>query len=130
MGNKLKKYNNAGGTEVGYIFKCPGCKHTHVVPVVRPYPASGWQFNGNVEAPTFSPSILARSGHYAQGKSAEGCYNCAENAAHPEEAEGFDCMVCHSFVTDGRIQFLDDCTHALAGQTVDLPDASPEASDE
>jgi hypothetical protein len=30
--------------------------------------------------------------------------------------------VCHSFVTDGRIQFLNDCTHALAGQTVDLPE--------
>jgi len=30
--------------------------------------------------------------------------------------------VCHSFVTDGRIQFLTDCTHALAGQTVDIPD--------
>ena len=30
--------------------------------------------------------------------------------------------VCHSFVTDGRIQFLADCTHALAGQTVDLPE--------
>ena len=26
------------------------------------------------------------------------------------------------FVTDGKIQFLGDCTHALAGQTVDLPD--------
>ncbi|MGT2429227.1 hypothetical protein ACU4HD_11865 [Cupriavidus basilensis] len=24
---------------------------------------------------------------------------------------------CHSFVTDGHIQFLGDCTHALAGQT-------------
>jgi hypothetical protein len=30
--------------------------------------------------------------------------------------------VCHSFVTDGRIQFLGDCTHALANQTVELPD--------
>lgn len=29
---------------------------------------------------------------------------------------------CHSFVTDGRIQFLGDSTHALAGHTVDLPD--------
>ena len=29
--------------------------------------------------------------------------------------------VCHSFVTDGLIQFLGDCTHALAGQTVDMP---------
>lgn len=30
--------------------------------------------------------------------------------------------VCHSFIRDGRIEFLSDCTHALAGQTVDLPD--------
>ncbi len=30
--------------------------------------------------------------------------------------------VCHSFVRDGRIQFLPDCSHKLAGQTVDLPD--------
>jgi len=29
---------------------------------------------------------------------------------------------CHSFVRDGRIEFLSDCTHALKGQTVDLPD--------
>jgi len=29
---------------------------------------------------------------------------------------------CHSYVTDGRIQFLNDCTHDLAGQTVDLPE--------
>ncbi len=28
--------------------------------------------------------------------------------------------VCHSFVTDGQIQFLGDCTHKLAGQTVPL----------
>jgi hypothetical protein len=34
--------------------------------------------------------------------------------------------VCHSFVTDGRIQFLTDSNHALAGQTVDLPDVEVE----
>lgn len=28
--------------------------------------------------------------------------------------------ICHSFVTDGNIQFLSDCTHSLAGQTVPL----------
>ena len=31
-------------------------------------------------------------------------------------------VVCHSYVTDGRIRFLNDCTHALTGQTVDLPE--------
>jgi hypothetical protein len=30
--------------------------------------------------------------------------------------------ICHSFITDGRIQFLGDCTHRLAGQTVPIPD--------
>lgn len=29
---------------------------------------------------------------------------------------------CHSYVRDGRIQFLSDCTHPLAGQTIDLPE--------
>jgi hypothetical protein len=29
---------------------------------------------------------------------------------------------CHSFVRDGKIQFLPDCNHDLAGSTVDLPD--------
>lgn len=34
--------------------------------------------------------------------------------------EKFPPHVCHSFVRDGRIEFLSDCTHALAGQTVEL----------
>jgi hypothetical protein len=34
-------------------------------------------------------------------------------------------VVCHSFVIDGRIQFLSDSTHVLAGQTVDLPKWAP-----
>jgi hypothetical protein len=29
---------------------------------------------------------------------------------------------CHSLVTDGNIQFLDDCTHELKGKTVPLED--------
>ena len=33
--------------------------------------------------------------------------------------------VCHHFIRDGKIQFLGDCTHALRGQTVDLPDIPP-----
>jgi hypothetical protein len=29
-------------------------------------------------------------------------------------------VVCHSFVREGQIQFLGDCTHAFAGQTVPM----------
>lgn len=30
--------------------------------------------------------------------------------------------VCHSFVRNGKIEYLNDCTHELAGQTVELLD--------
>lgn len=29
-------------------------------------------------------------------------------------------MVCHSWVRKGKIQYLNDCTHDLAGKTVDM----------
>ncbi|WP_241754456.1 hypothetical protein [Cupriavidus basilensis] len=60
-----------------------------------------------------------RAGHHVQGHDGGGCW-CAYYAEHPDEERDFECGVCHSFVTDGRIQFLGDCTHALAGQTVPL----------
>lgn len=35
---------------------------------------------------------------------------------------GDDKSFCHSYVTDGKIQFINDSTHNLKGQIVDLPD--------
>jgi hypothetical protein len=55
-----------------------------------------WTWNQDLDRPTFRPSLL-----------------CNPNT--PEHR-------CHSFITDGQIKFLDDCHHALAGKTVDLPD--------
>ena len=52
-----------------------------------------WKFNGDYEKPTFSPSLLAR---------------------WPEN------NVCHFFVQEGKIRFLNDCTHELKGKTVEL----------
>lgn len=51
------------------------------------------EFNMDMDRPTVSPSVLY--------------------ASHP---------VCHSFIKDGMIQFLSDCEHSLAGQTVVLPE--------
>jgi hypothetical protein len=31
-------------------------------------------------------------------------------------------MVCHSFIRNGKIEYLSECTHELAGQTVDMED--------
>lgn len=104
-----------------FSFDCPGCGYTHVI-------GSGWGFNGNVEIPTFTPSLLVRSGHYcSHHKDGDDCW-CTFNkkrVAEGHEPSRFECSVCHSFITDGRIQFLSDCTHKLAGQTVDLPDFEP-----
>jgi len=54
-----------------------------------------WTFNGNYDAPTFQPSLLVAANEPARR--------------------------CHSFITDGKIQFLGDSYHALKGQTVELP---------
>lgn len=106
------RINKAGQTEI----KCPGCKTTHTLntdPSTRPC----WGFNGDFEKPTFTPSILERSGHYCgrDGMTAENCWCC--NNGHKDM-----CYVCHSFVRDGMIQFLSDCSHELAGKTVPLED--------
>lgn len=100
---KIKGLANQDGVRMGYVFECPGCGEWHLVYVEQPSPRNQqWQWNGNMERPTFEPSILINwAGGYG-----------------PERKP----KVCHSFVRDGHIQFLGDCTHALAGQTVDLPD--------
>jgi hypothetical protein len=64
-----------------------------------------WGFNGDFDHPVLTPSVLQSS---TQG---------------PEHKP----YVCHSFVgcngaAPGQIAFLGDCTHALKGQTVDLPE--------
>jgi len=84
-------------------FHCPGCRKPHVVNVSP----GGWGFNGNYERPTFTPSVLVT-------------YNGPDAGADRGDGDRAPPAVCHSFVTDGQIQFLGDCTHALAGQTVPL----------
>ena len=52
-----------------------------------------------MDSPTFTPSIFVNRGEV--------------NPTAP---------ACHSFVTDGKIQFLGDCSHSMAGTTVEIPD--------
>jgi Family of unknown function (DUF6527) len=103
----------------GYVsFQCPGCNDKHCIPVEGP---RAWGYNGNPDKPTFTPSILVTSGHYVpRHKPGDQCW-CTWDKADQADFDDFKCTLCHSFVTDGRIQFLADCTHVLAGQTVDLP---------
>ena len=81
-----------------YAVHCPACKCGHKFD-------GRWKFNGDFERPTFTPSMLVKP--YSTTR-ADGSIVKLVNQ-------------CHSFVTDGRIQYLGDCEHEMAGQTVDLP---------
>jgi hypothetical protein len=83
-------------------------------------PGPRWGWNGSYEKPTFSPSILIRTGHHVPGYEDRSACWCSYNAENPDEPAPFECSVCHSFVRDGMIEFLGDCTHPLANQTVPL----------
>jgi hypothetical protein len=93
------------------MFWCPGCERPgedgpvgglHMLPVsgdcgTKPR----WDFDGDLEAPTLSPSILTNYRTW--------------DGTDPED------NVCHSFLRAGVFEFLGDCTHALAGQHVPMP---------
>lgn len=98
------------------MFWCPGCEHAHGVWVENPNPLTGanWSWNGDREKPTFSPSILVRGTVPLSGAEVDAVMAGVKIEPVP--------TVCHSFVRDGQIEFLGDCTHKLAGQTVPLPD--------
>lgn len=91
-----------------FAFQCPGCECLHQF-------GANWTWNGSFDRPTVSPSILVQCGHYATGHKGP-CWCTFEGSS------GFKCFRCHSFIADGKIRFLGDCTHRLAGQTVELPD--------
>jgi hypothetical protein len=61
-----------------------------------------WTWNGDVNAPTLLPSLRTKF----------------------EKSIG-EVIVCHSFVTDGMVHFLGDCTHDLKNQVVPLLEVWP-----
>lgn len=106
MGVKLKALGEPGSQRL-LLFFCPGCKcaHPYRVESAPHRVAAGepvWQFNGNMERPSFTPSLLC-------------------SASTPEHR-------CHLYLTDGKIAYQGDCHHQLAGQTVDCPDWDDETS--
>lgn len=99
------------------MFWCPGCDGAHQVGVGEG-PGPRWQYNGDPEAPTFRPSVLVRGETWHPPVTPE---NMDQWEREPWRQTKLT-TVCHSFVAEGRIQFLGDCTHDLAGLTVPLPD--------
>jgi len=101
------------GEDGRLMFRCPGCNEIHTIQHgvgIGPR----WTWNGDVNYPTFSPSILV-TGMLPMTEEQHEAYELGYGLPEPIP------MRCHSFVADGKIQFLTDCTHALAGSTVELP---------
>jgi hypothetical protein len=71
------------------LWHCPGCRTTHGVPVVG---GRRWKWNESLTAPTLAPSV-----------------KILPSLVQP---------LCHTFIEDGRVRFLADCSHPLAGQIV------------
>lgn len=103
---KFKSVTAHDGGHYGIRFQCPGCEEAHVLPT-KPH-ERGWDFNGDFARPTLAPSILV--------------YSHKEYREIDGKMQVVDTPRCHSFVREGRIEFLSDSTHALAGKTVDLPE--------
>lgn len=76
-----------------YEYFCVGCGYTHVFALTKE--GGNHQFNMDLDHPTVTPSLV--------------------NNFRPGQ-------MCHSFIKNGTIQYLSDCTHKLKNKTIDLPD--------
>ena len=97
------------GTDAYYHW-CPGCGKVHQLP-------DTWQFNGDLNKPTFSPSFR-HSGKWAlvddKGKFT------GEWKRDPD-GKALD-WCCHYILTNGVLNFCGDCTHEMRSQKVPLPE--------
>lgn len=103
MKSVLRHVDDHGKKYDHLMFVCPGCVaggpegyagvHALPVNVTEDIGKPSWTWDGNLETPTLSPSILSQG--YCR---------------------------CHSFLRNGVFEFLDDCDHPLAGQKVPIPD--------
>lgn len=91
---------------------CPGCDEAHMIVLGQ------WQWNGNVDLPTFTPSVKLTGVRVTP----EGRRMMDEGIHPPDGVYPSVPMCCHVVITNGRIQFCGDCTHSLVGQTVPMPE--------
>lgn len=81
------------------IYWCPGCLTYHGAPLIQENAGPVWKWNGSLSHPTLQPSVLCR---------------------------GFvDAPRCHHFLREGKLEFLRDCSHKMAGKTVELENEEP-----
>jgi hypothetical protein len=99
----------------------PGPFRNHFIPVQTRGTREGtgnWTWNGDTEKPTLRPSLLVTGMQLRE----EFFTNEQREAIKRRENVHLTELRCHSWITDGKINFLSDSNHKLAGQTLDLLD--------
>lgn len=94
-------------TTQGHAHWCPACKEMHPLP-------DSWQFDGNVDSPTFTPSFKHEGMKTVRDEKGRwtGEWVMIDGKPVPE--------VCHYILTRGILNFCGDCTHSMAGQSVPM----------
>jgi len=88
------------GRPTGWIFFCPacGCGHKFCTADAHTQDWPVWTLTGMPDAPTVRASVK-----------------------YEFEQDGRQ-VLCHSFITNGNIEYCADCTHDLSGKTVPIPE--------
>ena len=107
-------------TDGGWIFFCPACLGLH-------YFDKRWTFDGNMEAPTFTPSLrmgpywrMPPGWDYEKAKAEGRTKKDTITGRLPDAVE----WQCHLNLTNGMLIFHGDCTHELSGKTVPMEELS------
>lgn len=101
-----------------FIFWCPACNCGHGIWTTVPNGTTGavWQFNGDMERPSFTPSLLITRHLWDPPVTPENQEEWNRNPWPQKEVK----HICHLFLTDGKIHYCSDSTHEMAGKVVDL----------
>ena len=117
LSSKLRKwYEQATGQE-GLKYWCQGCNTPHIVIVSGP---GAWGWNGDVERPVFTPSVLVTGVKQLTNEQHKTYLRDGTlPAAEPMRCQAF--VGCNG-AQPGEVIFLGDCTHELANQVHPFPD--------
>ena len=103
--NVVRKFIEEGTNKKGLTFYCEGCEMSHSI-IYEGTSGPIWKWNNSLDKPTIKPSIKAQ-------------WVKTNPKTHLKVRD----MICHSYVKEGMLEYLTDCTHKLAGKTVPM---SPE----
>lgn len=103
--NKLKEIKDreesTDSKVIGYSFHCPGCEIEHKI-FLYPYKSqtgASWDFVGTLKKPSVVPDIVNK-----------------------RQLDNGSEELCHLHLLAGKLWFLNNCTHKLAGEVIDLED--------